>query len=78
MRIRCPAKQFIEISTLALEGSAYGIFVDGESTVQIEGKNEIDIAGFKESYGIVVKGGGKVNTGAESIAKIRLNRNPVS
>ena len=72
------AKQFIEIPTLTLKGSAYGIFVNGESAVQLEGKNEIDIAGFDKSYGIVVKGSSKVNMGAESITEIHLNGNPVS
>ena len=65
--------QFIKIPTFALEGRAYGIFVDGESTVQVKGNNEIDIAGFEESYGIAVKGGSKVDIGA---TKIRIDENP--
>ena len=37
------SNQFIKPSTFTLEGSGYGIYVDGKSTVQLEGTNKIDI-----------------------------------
>ena len=64
-----------KFSTFALEGGAlaYGIFIDDRSTVQFEGKNVIDIAGFDESYGIAVKGASKVDMGAGSTTKISID-----
>lgn len=70
--------QFIKFSTFALEGSAYGILVEGNSTVQLEGTNEIDIAGFENSYGIAAKGESKIDIGAGSNTKIRIDGNPVN
>ena len=71
------SKKFL---TFALEGGAlaYGIFIDDKSTVQFEGKNVIDIAGFDESYGIAVKGGSKVDMGAGSTTKISIDGNLVT
>lgn len=44
------------------------------STVQFKGKNaKIDIAGFHESYGIVMKGGSKVDMEFGSTTKIFIN-----
>ena len=69
------SKQFTKFLTFALEGGAlaYGIFIDDKSTVQFEGKNVIDIAGFDESYGIAVKGASKVDMGAGSSTKLRID-----
>ena len=71
------SNQFIKLSTFTLEGSGYGIYVDGKSTVQLEGTNKIDIAGFDESYGIAVNGINKVDMGAASNTEIRIDGNPV-
>ncbi|EDR02758.1 uncharacterized protein LACBIDRAFT_295359 [Laccaria bicolor S238N-H82] len=63
---------------VARGGSAYGIYVEGESTVQLQGTNEFDITGFDESYGIAVKCGSKVDMAAGSTTKIRIDGDPVS
>ncbi|KIK01946.1 hypothetical protein K443DRAFT_543256 [Laccaria amethystina LaAM-08-1] len=59
------------------KGSAYGILVEDNSTVQLEGKNEIDIKGFKESYGIAAKHGSKIGMGNRSDTRIRIEGKPV-
>ncbi|EDR02754.1 uncharacterized protein LACBIDRAFT_332021 [Laccaria bicolor S238N-H82] len=57
------AQQSTKFSTFALEGGSRACRISiYNSTVQFKGKNaKIDIAGFHESYGIVMKGGSKVD-----------------
>jgi hypothetical protein len=68
------SRQLIKFSAVALEGSrAYGILLKGNSTVQLEGTNVIDIAGFANSYGIAAEGGSMIGMGTGSVTQIHID-----
>ncbi|EDR02840.1 uncharacterized protein LACBIDRAFT_332019 [Laccaria bicolor S238N-H82] len=60
------------------EGSAYGIRVQRNSSVRMEGRNEFDVSGSQNATGIAVEDSSRVEMTARSDTRIRVNGQDVT